>query len=179
MSAVAPEAKTEAKPDPKVKDSGKKSGGSKRGDGKKTTTTRKAEATTAKQQPAAKTEAKAKQPRERKLRPGQATKRPADLAKAQQQPAKGTAVTDAMIDRAREQWGITPHAKAADTEAIRPGQRGWIVHLRVKGDKERTLCGTRIMWSGGAKVVEDTKDADMCLWCLARVTERGKKTLAA
>ena len=109
----------------------------------------------------------------REPKPGATTKRPADLKKAQQQPLKGHDVTDAMVRRARDEWGIEPYVSANEWEAIKPASRGWIVHARLKsGHNDRTLCGTETLWVGG---VTESGHGDLnCLWCMARIKAYGK-----
>lgn len=106
-------------------------------------------------------------------KPGATTKRPADLKKAQQQPPKGHAVTDAMVRRARSEWGIEPYVNGSDWVATKPATRGHIVHAKLKdGKPERTLCGTLIAWAGGE--AEAPRDEMNCLWCQARIKTFGK-----
>lgn len=103
---------------------------------------------------------------------GVPTRTPDDPKKAVRQPAAGENVTATMVRKAREEWGIEPSVTTDKWVALRPGQRGHIVHAATKVTAAETLCGTTTNWVGGPAVVDDKGEMN-CLWCQTRIASFG------
>lgn len=152
---------TEVTPDPKPGATAKQTPKRSSRSGSKSKTASKSKTTSA-------ARGSATQPKQRTPEPGMPTKRPANLAKSQHQPPKGQKVTDGMVKKAREEWGIEPIIDAARVVAIKPGSRGHIVHAATAANATHTLCRTETNWVGGSVSGTDAGEIN-CLWCKTRI----------